>query len=43
MVDANIQPTEEALAVFNDIKMNKKYRFVLYKIVDLGATKEVPH
>ena len=32
MVDANILPTEEALVAFNDVKMNKKLRYALYKI-----------
>ena len=34
MVDANILPTEEALVAFNDVKMNKKLRYALYKISD---------
>lgn len=32
MVDTGIQPNEESLVSFNDVKMNKKLRYALYKI-----------
>mmetsp|Transcript_34511 Transcript_34511/g.31201 ORF Transcript_34511/g.31201 Transcript_34511/m.31201 type:complete len:138 (-) Transcript_34511:242-655(-) len=32
MVDAGIKTSEEALVSFNSLKMDKKYRYVLYKV-----------
>lgn len=34
MVDAGIQPAEEVLAAFNDVKMNKSLRYAIFKIND---------
>ena len=32
MVDANIKPTEEVLAAFNEVKMGKTLRYAIFKI-----------
>lgn len=32
MVDAGIQPVEEVLTAFNNVKMNKSMRFAIFKI-----------
>lgn len=33
-MDAGILPTDDCISEFNEMRMKKKYQYIIYKIVD---------